>query len=57
MFNSNVVSIKDKSVVIKDLNGMAVYPNDAVIVNMGGILPSAFLKECGIETVTKWGTI
>ncbi|MBS0393813.1 MAG: NAD(P)-binding domain-containing protein [Proteobacteria bacterium] len=31
-------------------------PNDAVIVNAGGILPTDFLKSIGIEVETKWGT-
>jgi len=31
-------------------------PNDAVIVNAGGILPTEFLKSVGIEVQTKWGT-
>jgi len=30
--------------------------NDAVIVNAGGILATAFLKEIGIEVETKYGT-
>jgi thioredoxin reductase (NADPH) len=30
--------------------------NDAVIVNAGGILPTPFLKELGIEVETKFGT-
>jgi thioredoxin reductase (NADPH) len=32
-------------------------PNDAVIVNAGGILPTDFLKKIGIEVETKWGTV
>jgi hypothetical protein len=31
-------------------------PNDAIIVNAGGILPTPFLKELGIEVETKYGT-
>ena len=30
--------------------------NDAVIINAGGILPSGFLKQIGIEVDTKFGT-
>jgi len=30
--------------------------NDAVIINAGGILPSAFLRSIGIEVETKFGT-
>lgn len=56
LFNSNVVAISEKSVAVKDRQGTSVYPNDAIIINMGGILPSEFLKECGIDIITKWGT-
>jgi thioredoxin reductase/Pyruvate/2-oxoacid:ferredoxin oxidoreductase delta subunit len=31
-------------------------PNDAVIINAGGILPTSFLKELGIQVETKYGT-
>lgn len=31
-------------------------PNDAVIINAGGILPTGFLKQIGIEVETKYGT-
>jgi thioredoxin reductase len=31
-------------------------PNDAVIVNIGGVLPTDFLKGVGIEIETKFGT-
>lgn len=30
--------------------------NDAVIINAGGILPSAFLRSIGIEVETKFGS-
>ena len=30
--------------------------NDAVIINAGGILPSAFLRSIGIDVQTKHGT-
>ena len=30
--------------------------NDAVIVCVGGILPTAFLKSAGIEVETRYGT-
>jgi thioredoxin reductase len=30
--------------------------NDAVIVNVGGVLPTPLLKEMGIEVETKYGT-
>jgi thioredoxin reductase (NADPH) len=33
-----------------------IIDNDAVIVCVGGILPTGFLKEIGIEVETKYGT-
>ena len=30
--------------------------NDAVIICVGGILPSAFLKDTGVDVETKYGT-
>jgi thioredoxin reductase (NADPH) len=32
-------------------------PNDAVIVNAGGVLPNDFLRSIGIEVETKYGTV
>ena len=29
--------------------------NDAVIINAGGILPTGFLREIGVEVNTKFG--
>jgi thioredoxin reductase/NAD-dependent dihydropyrimidine dehydrogenase PreA subunit len=44
-------------VVTLDFDGQKLeLPNDAVIVNAGGILPTDFLKKIGIEVETKWGT-
>jgi thioredoxin reductase/ferredoxin len=31
-------------------------PNEAVIVNAGGVLPTDFLRGVGIEVETRWGT-
>jgi len=31
-------------------------PNDAVIVQAGGVLPTAMLRELGIQVETKYGT-
>ena len=56
MLKSQVKSITESEVEL-DLDGKPVrIPNDAVIVNAGGILPTEFLKSIGIEVVTKWGT-
>lgn len=47
----------DKTRVTLDFNGkMTVLVNDAVIINAGGILPTGFLKQIGIQVDTKYGT-
>jgi thioredoxin reductase len=53
---SNVLEIHEDSVVLETENGKGKLPNDAVIVCAGGILPTGFLKEIGIEVETKYGT-
>jgi thioredoxin reductase (NADPH) len=56
LMNSNVREIRRDAVVI-DVDGESVIlPNQAVIVCAGGILPTGFLKEVGIEVETKFGT-
>lgn len=56
LMNSSVREIRKDSVVI-DIDGEAVIlPNQGVIVCAGGILPTGFLKEVGIEVETKFGT-
>jgi thioredoxin reductase len=53
---SNVRLIEEDRVVL-DVDGeTAVIPNDAVIICAGGILPTSFLRETGIEVETKYGT-
>ena len=47
----------DASRVILACDGREVeLPNDAVIVSAGGVLPSDFLRSCGIDVETKYGT-
>ena len=55
LLNSNVQSIAADSVDIEHNGKIHRLPNDAVIVNAGGILPTGFLKELGIEIQTKFG--
>ncbi|HSM31065.1 MAG TPA: NAD(P)-binding domain-containing protein [Woeseiaceae bacterium] len=56
LMSSNVREIRRDSVVI-DVDGKPVIlPNQGVIVCAGGILPTGFLKEVGIEVQTKYGT-
>ncbi len=53
---SNVISISETSVSLDQEGQQIDVPNDAVIINAGGILPTAFLKKVGIEVETKFGT-
>jgi thioredoxin reductase/ferredoxin len=53
--SSNVKEIREDSVVLETEKGTGKLPNDAVIVCAGGILPTGFLKEIGIEVETKYG--
>jgi len=56
IYSSNVKSIDTNSVILKLKDKEQTLANDAIIVNAGGILPTGFLKEIGIEVETKYGT-
>lgn len=56
LLSSNVVSIGADDVVIEQGDEQITLPNEAVIICAGGILPTAFLKDMGIEVETKYGT-
>lgn len=57
LMKSNVLQIFSDGVKIStDGKGHINIKNDAVIVCAGGILPTPFLKEMGIEVETKYGT-
>ena len=56
LLSSNVKSIDEKSVELEQEGELHRFENDAVIVNAGGILPTPFLKELGIDIETKHGT-
>jgi putative YpdA family bacillithiol system oxidoreductase len=53
---SNVKSIDEGSVLLDREGEQIQIPNDTVIINAGGILPTPFLKNVGIEVETKFGT-
>jgi thioredoxin reductase len=56
LMKSNVKEIRDHDLLL-DRDGQEItLKNDAVIICAGGILPTAFLKEIGIEVETKRGT-
>jgi thioredoxin reductase/Pyruvate/2-oxoacid:ferredoxin oxidoreductase delta subunit len=56
MMNSNVREIRKDAVVIDAGGDPVILPNHGVIICAGGILPTGFLKEVGIEVETKFGT-
>ncbi len=55
--SSQVESISEGSVALRTASGTKTLPNDAVIVCVGGILPTQFLKDAGIMVETKYGTV
>lgn len=56
LFQSNVTQINEASVQLEQQGKQLELTNDAVIISAGGILPTAFLKQIGIEVETKYGT-
>ena len=56
LYSSNVTHIDERTVSLSTESGDLTLDNDAVIINAGGILPTAFLKDIGIEVETKFGT-
>ncbi len=56
LFKSNVKEITEKAVSIEQEGNMIEIPNDGIIVSAGGILPTGFLKDIGIDVNTKYGT-
>jgi thioredoxin reductase len=57
MFNSNVISISEKSVVLSINDGYQnlELKNDLVFIFAGGELPTKFLEKAGIQITTKHG--
>jgi thioredoxin reductase/ferredoxin len=56
LMKSNLKSISDTHVRVDREGEIIELQNDAVVVNIGGILPTGFLKILGIEVETKYGT-
>jgi thioredoxin reductase len=54
--NSNVKEIHEDSVLIEQNGKVGKIANQAVIISAGGILPTGFLKDIGIDVETKYGT-
>jgi thioredoxin reductase len=57
MLKSQVQNIESDKVKIKWEDQVLELPNEGIIVCAGGILPTGFLKDLGIEVDTKFGTV
>lgn len=56
LLESNVKEIRPATVCLDQKGSLIELPNDSVIVCAGGILPTPFLKEVGIQIETHHGT-
>ena len=56
LLSSNVKEIHADKVLIEQQGKTMEFPNHAVIICAGGILPTPFLKEIGIQVDTKHGS-
>jgi thioredoxin reductase (NADPH) len=57
LWQSNVLEIRPHSVIYRDqLEREQELANDVVAIFAGGEMPTAFLKACGVEFDTKFGT-
>jgi thioredoxin reductase (NADPH) len=56
MLKSQVISIQQKTIIMRSAAGEQETPNDAVIVCAGGVLPKPLLEQVGIQFETKYGT-
>jgi thioredoxin reductase len=54
--SSNVTGITPREVSLEQQGEALEIANEAVIVNAGGILPTGFLRQIGIEVDTRYGT-
>jgi thioredoxin reductase/NAD-dependent dihydropyrimidine dehydrogenase PreA subunit len=53
---TDVVKVEPGNVLLQSDGKEVVLPNDAVIVCAGGVLPTSFLKDIGIQIETKYGS-
>ena len=56
LLNSKVKEITQDKVIIEQQEKILERANDAVIVNVGGVLPTGMLENMGIKIETKYGT-
>jgi thioredoxin reductase len=52
---SNVIEIGEHEVVVETKGGRKSISNDAVIICAGGVLPTALLRDAGVEIETRHG--
>ena len=57
LLQSNVKKIEPDKVTLDHAGKLLEFKNDAVIVSVGGVLPTPFLKEIGVMVETKYGTV
>jgi thioredoxin reductase/NAD-dependent dihydropyrimidine dehydrogenase PreA subunit len=56
VLGSEVEGIEPHRVILRAAEKTLSIDNDSVIVNVGGVLPTKLLKDCGITVETKYGT-
>ncbi len=57
LLESNVVSITERSVTLERAGQQQILPNDYVIICAGGLLPTQFLNDIGVQVEKKFGTV
>jgi thioredoxin reductase (NADPH) len=56
VLKSHARQIAPDAVVLEQAGRLIRIPNEAVIVAVGGLVPTEFLKEAGVQVQTKYGT-
>jgi thioredoxin reductase/Pyruvate/2-oxoacid:ferredoxin oxidoreductase delta subunit len=56
LLGSNVQSIEPSAVTLEQAGRSLRLPNEAIIVSVGGTLPTEFLRSIGVQVETKFGT-
>jgi thioredoxin reductase len=56
VLRSQVRQIAEDAVVMEQSGKLMRIPNEVVIVQAGGIVPTDFLKNVGVQVQTKYGT-
>jgi hypothetical protein len=56
VLRSQVRQIAQDAVVMEQSGKLMRIPNEVVIVQAGGVVPTDFLKNVGVQVQTKYGT-